>query len=321
MINAGNARVWSKLGSRGTFALAVTELAKTMDNLKLLTADLGVLTGLTRFMETYPEKFLNTGIAEQNMIGIAAGMAHEGYNVFCTTYATFVTMRSFEQVRLNLAYMNLNVTLVGSGSGLVMGMSGNSHYGIEDLALMRSIPGMVVLSPADGAEIVKSVQAAAAYEGPVYIRLTGGMNNPIVYKEEYEFEIGKSVTLREGTDITIFATGTMVYESLRAAELLEQEHSISAAVVNMHTIKPLDTAAIEAACRSSKMIVTVEEHGKIGGLGSAVAEHKSTLSHSPKQLFIGLPDTFGKMADYKYLLDKYGLTSTKIAESIVAAMD
>ncbi|MED1873014.1 transketolase family protein [Brevibacillus borstelensis] len=318
-INPINARIWSKLGSRGTFGVAMNELGRTYDKLKLLTADLGVLTGLTRFMETYPDKFLNVGIAEQNMIGVAAGLAHEGHNVFVTTYATFVTMRSFEQVRLNIAYMGLNVKLVGSGSGLVMGMSGNSHYGIEDIALMRAVPGMVVLSPADGAEIVKSVKAAADYNGPVYIRLTGGMNNPIVYTEDYSFEIGKSVTLKEGTDLTIFATGTMVHESLLAAKLLE-EHSISASVINMHTIKPLDTEAIEKACRSSKLIVTVEEHGIIGGLGSAVAEYKSTLAQSPKQLFIGLPDHFGKMGEYKFLLEKYGLTGPQISQQILQAL-
>lgn len=315
-INSLNARMWSKLGSRGTFGVAMHELGRSSENLMLITADLAVLTGLTRFMEHYPDKFVNVGIAEQNMIGVAAGMAKEGRNVFVTTYATFVTMRSFEQVRLNLAYMGLNVTLVGSGSGLVMGMSGNSHYGIEDISLMRAIPGMVVLSPADGAEIIKCVSAAAAYEGPVYIRLTGGMNNPIVYTEDYNFEIGKAVTLKEGNDITIFATGTMVYESLIAAKILE-EHSISASVINFHTIKPLDTSVIDQACRSSKLIVTVEEHGIIGGLGGAIAEYKSTLPQSPSQLFIGLPDKFGKMGDYKFLLEKYGLTGEQISEKII----
>ncbi|WP_172257016.1 transketolase family protein [Saccharibacillus deserti] len=315
-INAVNSRIWSKLGSRGSFGVAMHDLGKSVEEIILVTADLGVLTGLTRFMDSYPNKFINTGIAEQNMIGIAAGMAKEGHNVFATTYATFITMRSYEQVRLNLAYMNLNVTLVGSGSGLVMGLSGNSHYGIEDIALMRSLPGMVVLSPADGAEVIKSVYAAAAHPGPVYIRLTGGMNNPIVYTEEYDFQIGKSVKLKEGDDVTLFATGTMVHESLMAAQLL-QEQGIEAAVVNMHTIKPLDRAAIEQACLSSKLIVTVEEHGVIGGLGSAVAEYKSTLASSPPQLLIGLPDYFGKMGEYAYLLEKYGLTGKKIAETVI----
>lgn len=315
-INAVNARVWSKLGSRGSFGLAMHDLGGSNEDLILVTADLGVLTGLTRFMDSYPEKFINAGIAEQNMIGIAAGMAKEGHTVFATTYATFITMRSYEQVRLNVAYMNLNVTLVGSGSGLIMGLSGNSHYGIEDLSLMRSLPGMVVLSPADGAEVIKCVYAASDYQGPVYIRLTGGVNNPIVNTEEYEFEIGKSILLKEGKDLTIFATGTMVYHSLEAAKLLEEKH-LSVSVINMHTIKPLDLEALEKACKTSKLIVTVEEHSVIGGLGSAVAEYKSTLNDSPRQVFIGMPDHFGKMGDYPYLLDKYGLTGPKIAERIL----
>lgn len=314
-VNPINAKVWSKLGSRGSFGLAMHDLGASIDELILVTADLGVLTGLTRYMDSYPEKFINTGIAEQNMIGIAAGMAKEGHNVFATTYATFITMRSYEQVRLNLAYMGLNVTLVGSGSGLIMGLSGNSHYGIEDLSLMRSLPGMIVLSPADGAEVIKSVYAAAAYHGPVYIRLTGGVNNPVVYNEEYDFEIGKSIVLKKGKDLTIFATGTMVYHALIAASILE-EQSIYASVVNMHTIKPLDLDAVNQACQEAKLIVTVEEHGIIGGLGSAVAEYKSTLSASPRQLFIGIPDRFGKMGDYPYLLEKYGLTGRQIALKI-----
>ncbi|MGI2296578.1 transketolase family protein [Paenibacillus sp. GXUN7292] len=318
-INPVNAKVWSKLGSRGTFGMIIHQLGRSDENIRLITADLGILTGLSRFMDSFPDRFVNVGIAEQNMIGVAAGMAAEGHNVFVTTYATFVTMRSYEQVRLNLAYMNLNVTIVGSGSGLVMGLSGNSHYGIEDISLMRSIPGMVVLSPADGAEIAKCLYAAADYQGPVYIRLTGDMNNHIVYSEDYNFEIGKAHILREGTDITIFATGTMVYESLIAAGILEQ-HSISAAVVNMHTIKPLDTLAIDRACQTSKLIVTVEEHSVIGGLGGAVAEYKSTLLQSPQQLFIGLPDTFGKMGDYEFLLKKYGLKGKQIANTIIQTM-
>ena len=183
---------------------------------------------------------------------------------------------------------------------------------------MRAVPGLTVIAPADGAEIVKTVQALMQFEGPAYVRLTGVMNNPVVYTEEYDFAIGKAVTVREGSDITIFACGTMVYESLVAAKKL-QEQGISASVVDMHTIKPLDKQAIEKACSSSKLIVSVEEHGPIGGLGGAIAEYTAQRGGAPRQLFIALPDVFGKNGEYKYLLKKYGLTGDQIAERIGAA--
>ncbi|OMF49983.1 transketolase family protein [Paenibacillus peoriae] len=317
-INPINTRMWSKLGSRGTMGLAMLELGNRED-LIVLTADLAKTSGLERFKSAHPDKFFNMGIAEQNMIGYAGGMAKEGHTVYVTTFANFAAMRSYEQMRLNLGYMELNVKVIGLGSGLVMSMFGNTHYGIEDMALMRAIPNLTVLSPADGAEIVKTVIAAAEHDGPVYIRLTGGMNNPIVYKEEYDFEIGKAITLKEGSDITIIATGTMVHASLEAAVLLEQS-GISSTVIDMHTIKPLDTYVIDKACQTSKLIVTVEEHSIVGGLGGAVAEYKATLDRTPRQLFIGLPDKFGKPGDYNYMLKKYGLTSDQIANQIEQAM-
>jgi transketolase len=314
-INAANARVWSMLGSRGTFGVAMLDLGATADDLMVMTADLSTTSGLDRFKNAYPAKFVNVGIAEANMVGIAAGMAKEGSVVFATTFATFAAMRSYEQVRLNLGYMGLNVKVVGLASGFAMGMFGNTHYGMEDLALMRAVPGLTVLSPADGAAVVQVVHAAYRHPGPVYIRLTGAMGNPVVYKQDFEFEIGKAITLGEGTDLTIIATGTMVYESVVAARLLK-EKGISATVVDMHTIKPLDTSAVDRACAGSKLIVTVEEHGLIGGLGGAVAEYKAGLKQSPRQVFIGIPDRFGKAGDYKYLLGKYGLTGAQIAERI-----
>ena len=315
-INSSNARFLSRLGHRGSFAMALLELGANMENLMVMVADLATLTGLERFKNTYPNKFMNMGIAEQNMTGVAAGMAKEGFTVFITTYANFLSMRSYEQIRLYLGYMSFNVKVIGTGSGLAMGMSGNTHYGIEDIALMRAVPGLTVLSPADGVEIVKTIEAVSKFHGPVYVRLTGVMNNPMVYIDDYNFEIGKAITLRQGSDITIIATGSMVYQVLEAAKLLD-DRSISVSVVNMHTIKPIDTLVIEKACESSNLIVTVEEHSIIGGLGSAVAEYKATLKKSPPQLFIGLPDNFGNAGEYRYLLEKYGLTAKQIAERIV----
>ena len=281
----------------------------------MVTGDLGDSSGLARFKNTFPDRFINVGIAEQNMIGVAAGLAKEGYNVFATSFGPFITLRSGEQVRMNLGYMELNVKAVAIGSGLSMAFLGNSHYGLEDAAVMRSIPNLTVVSPADCAEIVKVVHAAAEFDGPMYIRLTGAVGNPPVYTEEYDFEIGKSITLRKGSDITIFATGSMVYESLEAAKILDNS-GISATVVNSHTLKPFDYNAIDIAISSSKIIVTVEEHSIIGGLGSIVAEYKAKFTNSPAQLILGLPDKFGKTAEYRFLLEKYRLVGDKIAIDI-----
>jgi transketolase len=317
---ASNARQWSRLGSRGVFGQAILALAESTPDLMVLSADLGNSSGLDRFKKAYPSQFLNVGIAEQNLIGVAAGLAKEGLNVFATSFAPFLSMRASEQIRMNMGYMNLPVKAVAIGSGVSMAYLGNSHYGIEDAAVMRAIPNMTVVSPADCMEIVKCVFAAAKFDGPLYIRLTGAPNNPMVYQEDYEFEIGKAITLREGTDITIVANGTMVYESLEAAKLLEAQ-GVSATVVNMHTIKPLDTAVLDKAIKSSKLIVTVEEHSVIGGLGSAVAEYKAGFRNAPAQVIIGLPDLFGKTAEYRYLLDKYGLVAAQIAQKILGCLD
>jgi transketolase len=314
-INAANARTWSMLGSRGTFGVAILDAAPSFDDLMVLTADLCITSGLERYRNSCPDKFLNVGIAEQNMVGIAAGLAKEGYNTFATSFANFAAMRAYEQIRVHLGYMGSNVKVIGLASGLAMGQFGNTHYGIEDLALMRAVPGLTVLAPADGAEIVKTVNVLMEHKGPVYVRLTGAMNNPVVYREDYDFAIGKASILRQGTDLSIFACGTMVYESLMAAKIL-YEQGISASVINMHTLKPLDNDAIEWACSYSKLLVSVEEHSIVGGLGGAIAEYTAKRGNAPKQLFIGLPDKFGKNGDYKYLLQKYGLTGGQIATTI-----
>ncbi|MDB3918048.1 transketolase [bacterium] len=315
-INSKNARQWSRMGSRAVFGQSILALAESKKNLMAISADLGSSSGLNRFKDTYPDNFLNVGISEQNMIGVAAGLAKEGFVVFASSFAPFISMRASEQVRMNLGYMDLNVKAVAIGSGVSMSFLGNSHYGIEDASIMRSIPNITVVSPADCGEIFKTIFAAAEYEGPMYIRLTGGINNPIVYKEEYNFEIGKAITLREGTEITLIANGTMVYESLEAAKLLELE-GLSSTVVNMHTIKPLDTAVIDKAIKSSKLIASVEEHSVIGGLGGAIAEYKTAFSNTPPQIIMGLPDKFGTVGDHRYLLEKYGLTAKQIAKKIV----
>ena len=205
------------------------------------------------------------------------------------SFATFASMRSYEMIRLNLGDTGFNVKVVGLAAGFAMGMFGNTHYATEDLAIMRAA-GLFIISPADCAEVVKATRAAALYDGPVYLRLTGKAGNPIVNEKEYDFEIGRAVTLREGDDMAIFATGSMVYESLEAAALLRAK-GLSASVINMHTIKPLDTAIVDSML-GKRLIVSVEEHSVIGGLGGAIAQYKSRLKGGPEQLFLGIDDRF-----------------------------
>ncbi len=293
-------RTWSMLGSCGAFGIAATELPNIDDKCVILTSDLCTFSGLERFKAKYPTKFFNVGIAEQNMIGIAAGMAKEGFIPFATTYASFASSRCMDQVRVNMGYMELGIKLVGLTSGFSVGILGGTHISIEDIAVMRSIPNITVISPADCTETVKAVIASAKKENPIYLRLSGTMNNPIVYKEDYKFEIGKAITLREGEDVVIVATGTMVYNSLKVAELLE-EKGISCKVVNMHTIKPLDVDAIHAAC-DAKLIVTVEEHSIIGGLGGAVAELLSESEIHPPLLRLGIYDEFKHPSTYENMI-------------------
>jgi len=306
---------WSRLGSRATYGQAILMLAEKLDNLMVLSADLGNSSGLDRFKATYPDKFLNIGIAEQNMIGVAAGLAKEGSVVFASSFAPFITMRAAEQVRMNMGYMDLNIKTVAIGSGVSMSFLGNSHFGLEDAAIMRSIPNMTVVSPADCAEIVKTVFAAAEYPHPIYIRLTGAVGFPVVYEDDYDFQIGKAVEIKAGTDVSIVATGSMVYESLEAAKIL-QEVGISVSVLNMHTIKPIDKNALDNLIRKGKTIFTIEEHSITGGLGSAVAEYVSSIPNSPVVNRIGLPDEFVITAEYRYILEKYGLVGSHIANTI-----
>lgn len=313
--NNANALAWSRLNSRKVFGTILEEIAPFHPELMVLAADVADSAGLTGFVQKYPNQFLNTGIAEQNMVGIAAGLALEGRCVFAASFAPFASMRCYEMLRSYLGYMKLNVKVVGLASGLSMGVGGNTHFGLEDASITRAIPNMTVISPADCTETVKAVLALTEHDGPAYLRLTGVGGNPIVYKEDYDFQIGKGIVLREGEDIALIAAGTMVYESIRAARIL-QKQGISCTVVDMHTIKPLDTDLLDRLFSSHKLVVTVEEHSVIGGLGSAVAEYKAGIPSAPKQLILGIPDAFGKAGDYPYLLEQYGLTAKGISEKV-----
>ena len=266
ILDKSKIKLYSSVGSRASFGLACLEIVKENKNLIVVTTDVSTSAGLDRFKLKHPENYIDVGIAEQNLIGVATGLSSCGYNVFTTTFAPFQTMRCLEQIKVNTGYMKKKVTMVGLASGIVLGTLGFTHCCIEDISLMRSIPGMTVLSPSDCSEVVKSTFAAAKHDGPVYIRLTGSSNNPIVYNDEYEFEIGKSIKMREGNDITIFATGSMVYNSIKASEILKK-HNLEASVINIHTIKPIDKETINKYSIKKKLIVTVEEHSIIGGLG------------------------------------------------------
>ena len=314
-INPANIRFWSLLGQRGALGQVLLEVAKENEKIIVVTSDLARVSGLERFGKIFPERLINTGIAENNMVGIAAGLATENLIPFAISFANFSVLRACEPVRHFMGYMHRNVKLVGLSSGFAMGVFGNTHYCMEDIAIIRAIPGIAILSPADCTELAKATEAASKYNGPVYLRLTGVMNNPVLYKEDHDFEIGKAILLRNGSDITIIATGSMVYNSLRASEIL-QKQGIKAAVYDMHTIKPLDTKILDNEISSSKLIVSVEEHSSIGGLGGAIAGHLCSVQHHPVLLRIGIDDTFQVAGDYSYMLEQNGLLPEQIADNI-----
>lgn len=310
-----NVKTWSMLGSCGAFGQAAMCFPEIDDRIVVLTSDVGTLSGLGRFKARFPGRFYNFGIAEQNMVGAAAGFAREGFIPFATTYAAFVSMRCADQMKVSMGYMGLPIKLVGINAGYAVGPLGATHMGLEDFALFRSIPNVVVLSPADCTATVKATLAAARCDKPVYLRLSGVMGNPVVYKTDFDFEIGKAITLRGGTDISVIATGTMVNAALKAAALLDAA-GVSAEVVDMHTIKPLDVAAVEKAC-AKQLIVTVEEHSRIGGLGSAVAEALALKKCRPPQLILGTADTYPHAGDCPDLLAAQGLVPERISEDIL----
>jgi len=319
LITNKSVKTWSMIGARPTYGLAMMELAKHLEDLMIVTGDVSESAGLGRFRKTNPEKFVDVGIAEQNMIGVAAGLADNGYNVFTVTFAPFQTLRCLDQIKVDLAYSNIKVTMTGLASGLINGPLGNTHCCIEDVGALRSIPNLTILSPADGVGIVKAVFAAAESDQTAYIRLTGGSNNPIVYHDDINFKIGEAIEIETGHDLTIFATGTMVFYSLQAAKILDQK-GISASVWDMHTIKPIDKTAVRKAADKNKLIVTVEEHNVIGGLSSAVSECLSSYKSRPSQLSIGINDFFPKSGDYPFMLKQCGLTPEQIAQNILSSL-
>lgn len=308
-------RMCSMIGSTGTFGIAMNELAKEYQDMCVVTADLEVFSGLERFRHQFPEKIYNVGIAEQNLLGVAAGLASEGIKIFAATYASFASTRALDQVRISMGYMKIPVKLVGLTAGLSAGILGATHMALEDIAIMRAIPNITILSPADCMETIKCMEAALEYPHPVYIRLTGAKRMPMVYQEDYQYEIGKAVLLKEGRDICILATGSMVYSAMKIGEKLEQSN-ISASVYNVHTIKPLDQMLIEELKKFS-MIVTMEEHSVTGGLGGAIAEVLTGWSSNLRLLHIGVEDYYPRAGTYNHLLDEVGLSEDKMLDKVV----
>lgn len=305
-------RTWSRIGQASTFGLAVSELAERSEKTLLVTADMSRYYAVDKAKAL--GKLINVGIAEENLIGVSAGLAKEGFNTFALTQAAFAVTRCLDFIKVNMGYMELPVKLVGLSSGFALGVYGATHIALDDMAQMRSIGNVEIIAPADVVETAKAVAALGEYNKPVYLRLGGVSNMPVIYKEDFDFQIGKAISLREGSDIAIIACGTMVSASLKAAERLEAD-GISCKVIDMHTIKPLDAEAIEE-CMSTKLVVTAEEHGKIGGLGSAVAEMLADRGNAPPQLIIGAEDKYYHAGEYEWLLEQAELTAEQIYTKI-----
>jgi transketolase len=306
-----------KIATRASYGRVLKELGAEKKNMVVLDADLSGSTQTKEFQKVYPERFFNAGIAECDMYGMAAGLAMSGKLVFASTFAMFAAGRAYEIIRNSIGYTKANVKICASHAGLTVGEDGASHQCVEDLALMRAIPGMTVINPADDVSARKLIRAAAEINGPCYVRL-GRAAVPVIYPEDLEIVPGKALTVREGRDYTIIATGIMVNTAIEAAETLAAE-GISVRVLDMHTIKPLDVEAIVKAATETRGIVTAEEHSIIGGLGSAVAE--TVAEKAPCRVTrIGVRDTFGESGKPGELLEKYGLTAAKIAEAVRAGL-
>ena len=307
----------SKMATREAYGKALVKLGKINDDVVVLDADLSKSTKTNDFCKAYPNRFFNMGIAEQNLVGAACGFATAGKIPFASTFAMFATGRAFEVIRNSACYPKLNVKICATHAGITVGEDGGSHQSVEDISLMRSVPNMTVVVPADGVEAEKMIFAAAEFNGPMYVRL-GRSAVPTLFNEDYNFEIGKGVVLKEGNDATIIACGMMVNEAILAADMLKEEN-INVRVINMSTIKPVDTELIIKAAKETKAIVTAEEHSIIGGLGSAVSE---VVSENCPIIVkkVGINDCFGESGTPAELLEKYGLTAKHIVEKVKEAM-
>ena len=303
----------NKIATRESFGKALVELGKENENVVVLTADLAGATKTSLFEKEFPDRFINVGIAEQNMIGISAGLATTGKIPFASTFAMFAAGRAYDQIRNSVAYPKLNVKICGTHAGVTVGEDGATHQMLEDLSLMRSIPNMIVLCPSDDVQTRWAIKEMAKIDGPVYIRLAR-VTTPVIYNENQKFEIGKMVQIGDGTDATVFATGVEVAEALKAKEELEKEN-INIRVVDVHTIKPIDREMIIKCARETKKLITIEDHSVIGGLGTAVCEVLSE-EYPTKVVRMGMQDKFGKSGKAEQLLKYFKLDSEAIIEKV-----
>lgn len=307
----------AKMATREAYGKALAELVCENPRIVVLDADLSKSTKTADAKAVCPERHFNVGIAEGNMMGIAAGLATCGNIVYASSFAMFAAGRAYEQVRNSIGYTHLNVKICATHAGITLGEDGASHQSIEDIALMRSIPGMTVLQPSDDIETKQMIKAISEFDGPCYVRL-GRSAVETVNAEDYKFELGKGVVLREGKDITLIATGMMVQETMKASTLLA-EQGVEVSVINIHTIKPLDETLILDYAKKSKLVVTCEEHSKFGGLGSAVAETLSK-NHPTKMAMVAVNDTFGESGTPAALIEKYGLTAKDIVATVLGSI-
>jgi len=315
MINAplDKLQEWSKQGHRTVLGDTLVMLGAEYPDMVTVTADLTPTARLTGFKETYPDRFFDVGIAEQNLIDFTAGLAVEGIRPFAVGLAAIVPMRPAEQMRVGLGYMNLSATVVGIEAGVRFWPLGNTHYAMDDIAVVRAIPNFTIICPSDPLQVHKALVTSAEHEGPVYIRLTGGPGFPVMYSEDFDFQIGKAVEYQAGSDVAFISTGAQLSDAVGAADLL-RKRGISARVIDMHTVKPLDTEILDSVFAENKLIVTVEEHSSIGGLGGAVAEYKAGFANTPKQVIASLGDKFQKLGDHAFLLKENGLKAPELAD-------
>ncbi len=312
-----NAKKWFKMGPRAMFGQFMLDIAKKNKDLIVLSADLGRSSGLARFKSEFPDQYLSVGISEQNLIGVAAGLANEGHKVFVTSFAPFLSMRASEQIRMNLGYMKHNVNLVALGSGLSMGFLGNSHFGLEDIAIMRTIPNMNITCPADCAELGKVLNDYAFNNrGPSYIRLTGVPGSDFLYEENYKYNFGKIKRLFKGKDLLILSYGSILGQIKLSIRKIKIKYNLDIEVINVSTIKPIDND-LEKIIKNYKKILVIEEHTAIGGLGSIVSELIAKNSLETNLSIISLSDKFGPTGKYEYLLKIHGLDEKSITKKVL----